>query len=344
MKKYKKIGISGIFSFVNGILIYVLFYGTEASINKPFLDFPVLSLFIISVCLSLFLINLLFYKKNNEANIFNKRKIIGLIILGSLISFLLLFISLNILLLVTSKLWIFKISSTKFIIIISIISLINSSLIIIFQSGIYILEKNFNLEFQFNKLKNENSNLRYNAAKNEIMQLFMHNIFLDNNQDQSILSDMKIISDYLFRIKKYDLIKVEKELEIIEYLKNIIIKKYGKNIKFKYDLPLEIRNSYIPPFTLILLTENVLKHNVIDDENRVLLSFLSSENKLIVDNNIEWRQDVESPVKKGIKNIRERYSFFSDTNLEIVDCTSEFTVKMPLLYMNKNLKKYNVFD
>lgn len=91
----------------------------------------------------------------------------------------------------------------------------------------------------------------------------------------------------------------------------------------------------IPPLTLQLLIENVIKHNVISISKpmKVCLTteMLNNEIWLSVSNPIKLKQGVISS-GKGLMNLSQRYKLLCNRELIIENDEDKFIIKVPLLY------------
>lgn len=88
----------------------------------------------------------------------------------------------------------------------------------------------------------------------------------------------------------------------------------------------------IPSFTLQLLTENVIKHNIINSDKPMTIHLSTTEDgkMLVVSNQIRLKQNV---VKSGtgLRNLSSRYKLMSNQDIIVENDSNCFTVKIPLL-------------
>ena len=82
---------------------------------------------------------------------------------------------------------------------------------------------------------------------------------------------------------------------------------------------------------LQMLIENAIKHNEISEDFPLTISIIGAMNELTVSNNFQPRRNHESNSKTGLKNIKNRYKFYTNTEVEIEESNNTFTVKIPLL-------------
>ena len=90
-----------------------------------------------------------------------------------------------------------------------------------------------------------------------------------------------------------------------------------------------------------MLVENALKHNYFSKEKPLQIHIFSvGEIGLVVENTLRERTNKEESTQLGLKNIKKRYSFYTNQQVSIETEESYFRVTMPLLH--KDVKKVSV--
>ena len=102
-------------------------------------------------------------------------------------------------------------------------------------------------------------------------------------------------------------------------------------IRFHLDIPEERSGDQIPQMVLQMLIENAMKHNESSPEKPLEINITVEEGMLVIQNNLQLRVVPEPGSGTGLQNIRERYRFFTDVPVLILDDQQTFTVKLPLL-------------
>ncbi len=92
----------------------------------------------------------------------------------------------------------------------------------------------------------------------------------------------------------------------------------------------------IPPLTLQLLVENIIKHNVISPSHPMDVTVEVEEKgtdvlQLVVSNPVRPKQGTVS-VGKGLENLSQRYRLLCSREIAVDRRDNRFTVKIPLLY------------
>ena len=88
---------------------------------------------------------------------------------------------------------------------------------------------------------------------------------------------------------------------------------------------------YIVSTILQQVLENVVKHNIINENNIVDVKITSEENYLIVENNKILKSVKIENSKKGIENIIQRIAYFTDDKVIIKKSETHFVIQLPIL-------------
>jgi len=191
--------------------------------------------------------------------------------------------------------------------------------------------------FQKEKLEKDNITAKFNALKNEINPHFLFNnlntlyglIHEDKKTAAEYLLNLSDIYRYILQSNSKEIVTLKEELNIIKSYTMLLKNRYGNNITFEIDKSIK-DDLYIPTLCLQMLIENCIKHNVIDENNKLTIKIYYNNEMIIVENNI-------NPIKTndasgfGLINIKNRYSFLTDKEVIIEDDKTTFIVKLPLL-------------
>jgi LytS/YehU family sensor histidine kinase len=82
---------------------------------------------------------------------------------------------------------------------------------------------------------------------------------------------------------------------------------------------------------LQLLIENTIKHNQTSIDKPLVVEVIANEHVISVKNNLQLRTVKEESSKTGLTNIISRYKFFTKNEVEIIQNSEFFEVKIPLL-------------
>ena len=126
----------------------------------------------------------------------------------------------------------------------------------------------------YKKTKNlEQANLqaRYTALQNQLNPHFLFNSLnvliaeIEYNPANAVAFTRNLSDTYRYILISQDkkLVPLDEELRFLDTYMNLHRTRLGDCIHVEAELPDDIREDYIPPLTLQLLAENVIKHNAI---------------------------------------------------------------------------------
>jgi LytS/YehU family sensor histidine kinase len=125
------------------------------------------------------------------------------------------------------------------------------------------------------------------------------------------------------------LIPLDRELDLIENFIYLQKTRFGDQLK----LTLEIKDKTfsLPPFSLQLLLENAIKHNIISATQPMEILITQEGEKLIVSNPVVPRLSSEVSTGIGLKNLSSRYQLLIQKDIEIIQSEGTFKVILPLI-------------
>ena len=191
------------------------------------------------------------------------------------------------------------------------------------------------------KLLRENLETRIKVIRNQINPHFLFNnlnvlstlVYKDPAVADKFIIEFSKIYRYVLDMQSEKIVTVQKEIDFLKSYVYLLNHRFLQGLQVEYNLSEKLFNYGIPPLTLQLLTENVVKHNAISEENPVKINISSNGKKIIFSNNIRPRNEQTSSSGKGLKNIRERFKLLSDATPEITNNGKMFTVFIPLIHI-----------
>jgi LytS/YehU family sensor histidine kinase len=94
----------------------------------------------------------------------------------------------------------------------------------------------------------------------------------------------------------------------------------------------QYNSSLIPPFTIQLLIENCIKHNIVSLDHPLEIRLYTENEKIIVENPIQLKKSQEFSTKVGLENINQRYIHLLNQKIDIEANEKIFKVKLPVIY------------
>lgn len=210
---------------------------------------------------------------------------------------------------------------------------------------IYLIIKNQERIEENKNLTIENFKNRYNALKNQTDPHFLFNslnslnglIGYDDERAHEYLIQLSAV--FRYTIQEESVVTLSDELEFAESYIYLMKIRYGDALLVHIQIPENYHDYYILPFAIQTLVENAVKHNIASLQKPLNLAIqLSEDDSIIVENNLQPRQDVRYGNGLGLSNLNERYWLMFRKNINIQAENSVFRVEIPLI---KNLEKYN---
>lgn len=195
-------------------------------------------------------------------------------------------------------------------------------------------------ELEVERFQRESMSSQLATLKNHLDPHFLFNnlnilsslIDKDMDQSQEFLGRFAQVYRTMLLTKAEDLITVREELEFIHSYIYLIRTRFEDNIQFRIELDDQTGTYMLPPLTLQMLIENAVKHNTITRNNPLIIRIFRLNNRLVVENNInEKPEDLKTKSGTGLKNIKARYAYYSDENVQLQKENSVFRATLPLI-------------
>lgn len=192
---------------------------------------------------------------------------------------------------------------------------------------------------EIEKYKAESLQAQLQNLKDQINPHFLFNnmsvlsslVYKDQDKAVDFINQLSKVYRYLLDSRSSELVTLHDDLIFIQSYTYLLQIRFDKNLIFNFDIPKEKENALLPPMALQILIENAIKHNEVSTELPLTISVRVKEDRLEVSNNLQLRSVTEHSSKTGIKNIEDRYRFFTKEEVKIVENKQSFTVSLPLL-------------
>ncbi len=195
-------------------------------------------------------------------------------------------------------------------------------------------------KYNFSKsvqLENQHLKAKYESLKTQINPHYLFNglnnlvsIVDDNPLALEYIQQMSSFLRYMLKSRKEELVSLKEEKEMLNkyvYLHQI---RYGEILIIEMDDIFDVEDMLMPPLTLQMLFENCIKHNVISKSKPLTIKLQVETKGMWVINNRNPKNNVESN-GKGLENIKERYRYFTKSDIQIIKTEDYFKVWIPLV-------------
>lgn len=203
---------------------------------------------------------------------------------------------------------------------------------------IYLSYKKQQMALEYEALKAENAQSRYEALKSQIDPHFLFNtlntlnsmIKLDPDKAQEYIQ--QLCSVFRYTLQSKDVITLEEELAFTKDYCALMQVRYGENLNFDFRIDDKYRNWLVVPLSLQTLVENAVKHNVISGRQPLRVIVLSNDNDTItVLNQLNVKKETEAGEGIGLVNLAERYRLKWQREIDIRQNEYVFSVTLPLI-------------
>ncbi len=189
------------------------------------------------------------------------------------------------------------------------------------------------------KYKSESLNAQLQNLKDQLNPHFLFNnlsvlsslVYRDQDKAVDFINQLSKVYRYLLDTGNKELVSLADEMNIISSYIYLLQIRFDKNLVFQMDFPKECETLMVPALAVQMLIENAIKHNEVSSDFPLTIRISCGNGYLTVANNLQPRINKEPSTGKGLKNIRHRYSYFTDQEVRISDAGNQFKVEIPLL-------------
>ncbi len=221
-----------------------------------------------------------------------------------------------------------------------IIGLVMSIIFAIILTGINWKNKYFSYQLEHEQSKKDMAKANLATLKNQLDPHFLFNNFNtlyylideDSQLAKQFLEKISTIYRYLLQNDEKSLVPLSQEYEMACQYLAIMKHRYADYLQLDDQIQRkQILGKQIPPLVLQQLIENAFKHNRIDAEAPLQLSFRIDGTYLYVSNNVHKKRPFYT-AKTGLKNIQKRYQYLTDKKVIIQRTPTLFQVAIPLIH------------
>ncbi|SEH33837.1 sensor histidine kinase [Chryseobacterium culicis] len=196
------------------------------------------------------------------------------------------------------------------------------------------------IQLELEKVKSDNLGAQYELLKQQINPHFLFNslntlkLMAETGDEETVDFVVKLSDFYRFTLesRKLDLISVQEEMKIVDAYLFLQKARFGEGIIFTNLLENETGSTLIPPFTLQLLVENCIKHNIVSQSKPLSIKIYIADDHIVMENPIQRKINPEDSLGVGLDNIRMRYKHLLEKDIIIHSDEKIFQIKLPLIH------------
>ena len=218
-------------------------------------------------------------------------------------------------------------------------NIISISLILLFSWLVLTFEESQQNLLEKQQVKQQALNHQLEALRNQVNPHFLfnslnslHTLVLkkSDNAIPFIESLSWLLSQTLQRSKK-EYISLGEELEYLNAYMFLQKERFGDKLSIDISIPETWEKEIIPSFSLQLLVENAIKHNIVSSALPLAIKIYTDRTSIIVSNPFQKRRDAVKSIGMGLSNLSERFKILKKRDIHIEQKENLFTVKLQII-------------
>ncbi len=190
------------------------------------------------------------------------------------------------------------------------------------------------------KIKRDHISSQYEALKNQVNPHFLFNSLnalsslVHDHPDRAIefINRLSDVYRYVLDSKDKEVVPVKEELDFVRAYSFLLKARFEDNLEIEFDV--SDKEGYVPPMSVQMLLENVVKHNEISNDHPMRISVKEKDSYIFVNNRLQLKKEHSEMSGIGLDNITSRYSVLSDRSVQINQTDQEFIVGLPVLQID----------
>jgi len=195
-------------------------------------------------------------------------------------------------------------------------------------------------ELEAEQLQRANAKSQMMSLKNHLDPHFLFNNLnvLSSLMDTDIEGSKEFLGHFsevyrtLLRSETEDLVTVSEELKLIDSYAHLLKIRFREGLQLNINVSEADREKCIPPLSLQMLIENVVKHNIATRSKPSKIEVTTKYDFLTVSNNIQLKPfDEKTKSGTGLNNLIARFAHFTEKKVHIHEERGQFHVHLPLI-------------
>ncbi|MEQ8549224.1 MAG: histidine kinase [Cyclobacteriaceae bacterium] len=206
--------------------------------------------------------------------------------------------------------------------------------------GAFFFEK-YKETFRINEqLKNQQIRTQLEVLQNQMSPHFLFNslntltTLIAESQEVAIdfTQNLSEVYRYILKNKDRELVRLEEEIDFAKSYVFLLKMRYPDNLTVDFNVPDVFLSTNIAPLTIQMLLENAIKHNIVSKSKPLHIDvYIENGRSIVVKNNLQLKSALEKSTKTGLTNIKNRYAYFGNKQIDIISTTRNFMVAVPLI-------------
>lgn len=177
-----------------------------------------------------------------------------------------------------------------------------------------VLKKQLNPHFMFNSLNVLSGLVREDVDKSE-----------------RFIQELSQIYRYVLEQSEAIVSSLQEERDFIESYFYLLKIRFENKLIYRIDIPPDKLACKIPSMTLEVLVENTVKHNIVDKNSPLNIEIYIAEDDLVVQNNLQIREDGVTSHGVGLSNLQKRLELLGVEGASFGRVGDSYVARVPLL-------------
>jgi two-component system, LytTR family, sensor kinase len=181
----------------------------------------------------------------------------------------------------------------------------------------------------------------FDLLKSQVNPHFLFNCFNtlssliteDKQKAEMFLNELSKVYRYLLRNNEDGMSTLKNEIQFIRSYFELLKTRHGDAVQLQIEIDKRYDEYLLPSLSLQMLVENAVKHNALSKNYPLHIEvFTTVGNKLVVNNNIQMRNQKAPSGKVGLNNIRQKYELLNQQGFQVMNDGKNFTAVLPLIW------------
>lgn len=188
-------------------------------------------------------------------------------------------------------------------------------------------------------LEKEKSLVQYENLKQQLNPHFLFNSLTSLNSlistepkiARQFVDQMSKIYRYILKSSENETVALIDEINFAKTYVQLQQTRFSEGFVVNINIEEEYYHQRIVPVTIQNLIENAIKHNIIDEESPLVIDIYVKGSYLVVKNNLQKKNRVETSNKHGLNQLKSFYRFLIDKPILIEENEQFFSIQIPLI-------------
>ncbi len=193
------------------------------------------------------------------------------------------------------------------------------------------------------RVKAQEAQFQYIKLKQQVNPHFLFNSLnsLDylvcEGQDESASAYIHKLSGiyrYMLSRGEEEMVRLSEEINFVDMYVDLVRLRFGSGLVLEKQMDEQQMNRFVVPCSVQLLIENAVKHNIVSEEEPLVVTLTTVDDRLVVRNPLRPKLTKSASGGHGLKYINDVYENLCGRKVKIEQTDTEYIVSLPLTDIN----------